>query len=82
MIYKKYPDPSAWNLLAENLNCSVDFLFGRTTEPRPYFPESQQAYTTIAAQPSDDPTADLPEEAKKSLEEFKEFILNKYRKDS
>ncbi|AET67578.1 putative transcriptional regulator [Desulfosporosinus orientis DSM 765] len=79
---EKYPDPSVWHLLAENLNCSVDFLFGRTIEPRPYFLESQQAYTTIAAQPSDDPMADLPEEAKKALEEFKEFILNKYRKDS
>jgi len=79
---EKYPDPSTLNTLAESLNCSVDFLFGRITDPRPYLLENQQGYSTLAAHSSDDSLEDLPEEAKKSLAEFKEFILNKYRKDN
>ncbi|EHQ90966.1 helix-turn-helix domain-containing protein [Desulfosporosinus youngiae] len=79
---EKNPDPSTLKALAESLTCSVDFLLGRITEPRSYLLESQQGYSSLAAYPSDDPLKDLPEEAKKSLEEFKEFILNKYRKDN
>ena len=79
---EKYPDPSTLKVLSEILNCSVDFLLGRITEPKSYFLESQQGYSPLAAYRSDDPLEDLPEEAKKSLEEFKEFILNKYRKDN
>ncbi|AFQ45358.1 helix-turn-helix domain-containing protein [Desulfosporosinus meridiei] len=79
---EKYPTPSTLKVLAECLNCSVDFLLGRITEPRPYLFESQQGYSTLDAYGSDDPLQDLPEEAKKSLAEFKEFILNKYRKEN
>ncbi|SDH48520.1 helix-turn-helix domain-containing protein [Desulfosporosinus hippei] len=79
---KKSLDPSTLIVLAKSLNCSVDFLLGRITEPRSYILESEQGYSTLAASPSDDPLQDLPEEAKKALEEFKEFILNKYRKDN
>lgn len=35
---------------------------------------------TLAAHRTDDPMNDLPEEARRSLEEFKEFILKKYGK--
>ncbi|KUO75138.1 MAG: transcriptional regulator [Desulfosporosinus sp. BRH_c37] len=76
----KYPDPSALKILADSLNCSVDYLLGRITDPRPYLLESQQGYNTLAAHRSDDPMDELPEEARKTLEEFKEFILRKYRK--
>ncbi len=76
----KYPDPPALSVLADSLNCSVDYLLGRITDPRPYLLESQHGYNTLAAHSSDDPMEDLPEEARKSLEEFKEFILRKYRK--
>ncbi|KJR49349.1 Transcriptional regulator, XRE family [Desulfosporosinus sp. I2] len=76
----KYPDPSALKVLADSLNCSVDYLLGRITDPGPHLLENQQGYNTPAAHRSDDPIEDLPEEARKSLEEFKEFILKKYRK--
>ncbi len=76
----KYPDPSTLKVLADNLNCSVEYLLGRITNPRPYLLESQQDYNTLDAHHSDNPMEDLPEEARKSLEEFKEFILRKYRK--
>lgn len=77
---QKYPSPSTLIILADSLNCSVDFLLGRITDPRPYLHESQQDYNTLPAHRSDDPMEELPEEARKSLEEFKEFILQKYRK--
>lgn len=79
---EKYPDLSTLKALAVYLNCSVDFLLGRSSEAKSYLYENQPGYNTSAACPSDDPLADLPEEAKKSLEDFKEFILNKYRKDN
>lgn len=77
---EKYPDPSALKVLADSLNCSVDYLLGQITNSRPYLLESQQGYNTLTTRCSDDPLEELPEEAKKSLEEFKEFILRKYRK--
>jgi transcriptional regulator with XRE-family HTH domain len=77
---EKYPDPSILKALADSLNCSVDFLLGRINDPRPYFHESQQDYYTLGAHHSDDPMEELPKEARKSLEDFKEFILQKYRK--
>jgi transcriptional regulator with XRE-family HTH domain len=77
---EKYPDSSALKVLADGLNCSIDYLLGRSTDPGPHLLESQQGYNTLAAHRSDDPLEDLPEEARKSLEEFKEFILRKYRK--
>lgn len=77
---EKHPDPSTLKAWADSLNCSVDYLLGRITDPRPYLLESQQGYNPLAGRSSDDPLEDLPEEARKSLEEFKEFILRKYRK--
>ncbi|QNB45352.1 helix-turn-helix domain-containing protein [Thermanaerosceptrum fracticalcis] len=41
---------------------------------------SSYGYETEAAHRTDDPMADLPEEARRSLEEFKEYILKKYGK--
>ncbi|MDQ7092212.1 helix-turn-helix transcriptional regulator [Desulfosporosinus sp. PR] len=77
---ENYPAPSTLKALADSLNCSVDFLLGRITDPRPYILESQQSYSAFPPCPSDDPIEELPEEARKSLAEFKEFILYKYRK--
>ncbi|WP_407314017.1 helix-turn-helix domain-containing protein [Desulfosporosinus sp. SB140] len=79
---EKHPDPSTLKALADCMNCSVDFLLGRITDPRPYLHESQQGYNTSTAHCSDDPMEELPEEARKSLEDFKEFIFKKYRKDN
>lgn len=42
--------------------------------------ESEVPYKTEAANRTDDPMDDLPEEARRSLEEFKEYIRQKYGK--
>lgn len=71
------PDTPLLNRLAELYGVSTDYLLGRTDNPRP---ANKIDYETQAAHRSDDPMADLPPEAIKSLEEFKEFILRKYGK--
>lgn len=65
--------------LADILGVSSDYLLGRTDDPTP--PEKRNAAVeTLAAHRTDDPMADLPEEARRSLLEFQEYIFKKYGK--
>ena len=61
------PDAEMLKRIAEILGVSVDYLLG-----------TEEKHETIAAHRSDNPLDDLPEEAKRSIEEFKEYILKKY----
>ena len=64
-------------------------LSGRTPTPadRAYLSDMVDTYIdessdqTIAAHRTDSPSADLPEEALQSIEEFKNFVRAKYKKD-
>ncbi|WP_019555239.1 helix-turn-helix domain-containing protein [Propionispira raffinosivorans] len=64
-------------------------LAGRTPTPadRTYLSNMVDTYIdessdqTIAAHRTDSPSADLPEEALQSIEEFKNFVRAKYKKD-
>lgn len=67
----RIPDAYILQKIAEIFDCSVDFLLGRSNSP---------SITTEAAHRTDDPMDDLPEEARRSIEEFKEYIYKKYRK--
>lgn len=60
--------------LADVLGISTDYLLGRTDDPTP----PALTNDTLAAQRQDDLLNDLPEEARRCLEEFKEYILRKY----
>ncbi len=64
------PDYELLGKLATLFGVSIDYLLGRTNIKEPI--------ETIAAHRTDDPMDELPEEARKSLEEFKEYILKKY----
>jgi transcriptional regulator with XRE-family HTH domain len=64
--------------LADFYGVSTDYLLGRTDDPRPV--EEIKA-ETLAAHRTDDPLKELPEEARRSLEEFQEYILRKYGKN-
>jgi transcriptional regulator with XRE-family HTH domain len=87
-VDRRKPDYDTLQRIADYFKVSTDFLLGRTEESVleecnfPHLLESQQRYTAPVAHRSDDPLEELPEEARKSLEEFKEFILRKYRKDN
>jgi transcriptional regulator with XRE-family HTH domain len=76
---KRQPDYETLIRLAEVFNVSVDYLLGRTEHKAPNTnkPGSSEV---IAAHRADDPMNDLPEEAQRSLDEFKEYILKKYGK--
>lgn len=85
------PDPQMLKRLADCLDCSVDYLLGRTVldgskkldgTHKLYGEKPTKGVETEAAHRTDDPMSELPEEAKKSLEEFKEFIFRKYGKGS
>jgi transcriptional regulator with XRE-family HTH domain len=71
---KRTPDVETIMKLADYFNVSIDYILGKTDIRTPI--------ETIAAHRSDDPMSELPEEARKSLEEFKEFIFRKYGKGS
>lgn len=73
------PDVETLRRLADYFQCSVDYLLGRTDDPTP--PEKREAAVEDQApHKGNDPMADLPEEARKSLLEFQEFIFKKYGK--
>lgn len=85
------PDPQMLKRLADCLDCSVDYLLGRTVldgskkldgTHKLNGEKPTKGVETEAAHRTDDPMSELPEEAKKSLEEFKEFIFRKYGKGS
>lgn len=72
------PDTSMLKRLAEIYEVSIDYLCDRTDDPKP--PQQRTTETTAAHRTEDDQTSELPEEARKSLNEFEEFIRRKYEK--
>jgi len=64
------PDTLTLSAIATVCNVSIDWLVGKTDIRRPI--------ETIAAHRTDDPSSELPEEARKSLEEFKKFLFEKH----
>ncbi|MDD2235368.1 MAG: helix-turn-helix domain-containing protein [Desulfitobacteriaceae bacterium] len=79
------PDPLMLTRLADFLDCSVDWLLGRVTmeeihQLKGTFNLEQPNKEILAAHRSDDPTRELPAEARQSLNEFKEYIMKKYGK--
>ena len=81
---KKEPTKETMERMADFFGVSLDYLFGRTNirtispsvaeTPAHYTPEVQAAHRT------DDPTDELPEEARKTIEEFKAFVLERHKK--
>lgn len=69
---KAIPDAITLSKLADFFGVTTDYLLGRTDNSKIV---KQQ---TIAAHRVDDPSSDLPEEARKSLEDFKKFLYEKH----
>ncbi|MDT8717631.1 helix-turn-helix transcriptional regulator [Clostridium sp. 19966] len=70
---KREPDMETLIKLAAFFNVSSDFLLGRTNI-------KNYSESTVALHREDGYEDDLPEEARKEIEEFKEFIRHKYGK--
>lgn len=71
-IDDRQPDHQLTVEIANFFEVTTDYLLGRTDDPKGH------KSTTIAAHRLDDPTTQLPEEARKSLEDFKKFIFEKH----
>ena len=70
------PDTPLLKQLSEIYEVSSDYLLGLSDDPSPH-----QKIETIAAHRSDDPMTELPEEARRSVEEFIDYIYKKYAPD-
>ena len=64
------PDAQMISRLADYFDVTTDYLLGRTNY--------RTSFITEAAHRTDDPSLDLPEDARKSLEDFKKFIYEKH----
>lgn len=71
---KRFPELETLQKIADLFGVSVDYLLGRDDKHLPLTKD------TLAAHRIDDPLKELPEEARRSLEEFQEYILRKYGK--
>jgi transcriptional regulator with XRE-family HTH domain len=71
-INRREVDLETLKKLAILFDVRIDFLLCATDERN--FP------ATIALSRSDDPDSDLPEEALKQIEDFREYIRQKYKK--
>lgn len=69
------PSIDTVSLFASIFSVSTDYLLGRTDDPSP-----RPKIETIAAHRTDDPMDELPEAARKSVEEFIDYIYKKYGK--
>ncbi len=68
-IDKREPDINTIKQLADFFNITTDYLLDRTDDL-----QSQ----LITSHCTDDPTKQLPKEARKSLEDFKKFLYEKH----
>jgi Predicted transcriptional regulators len=67
---RREPDNDTLRKLADFFDVTTDYLLARSNFRTPDYTE--------AAHRSDDPTTELPEAARKSIEDFKRFIFEKY----
>lgn len=75
-IDKREPDMATLKKIADFFDISVDYLLGLTDIRNPH----DNKETTIAAHRTTSLDEDLPEEARKAIEEFRQYIREKYGK--
>lgn len=66
------PDIETITKIADQYKITTDYLLGRTDNPQ------GNKIETIAAHRTDDPIKQLPEAARKSLEDFKKYLYEKH----
>jgi len=68
---KREPDYETLKKIADFFEVSTDYLLGRSDVPNPLDKVAEESFTYDLQ--------DLPEEAKKTLEDFIDYIHSKYR---
>lgn len=81
-IDKREPDYNTLKKIADFFQVSTDYLLGRINTPAfdDIVAEKKLTYNPLLPIYAKDQIDDLPEEAKKTLEEFIQYIYNKYKK--
>lgn len=74
---KREPDVELLARIAEFYGVSADFLLGLSDDPSPRR-ELEEKIAQMSNHRSDDPLSELPEDARKSLEEFIRKMVEKY----
>lgn len=77
---ERIPHPDIIIKMAEVLESTTDYLLGRSIINRYNPNDKPDNVTTIAAHRADNPLADLSPEARKSVEDYIEYVRNKYPK--
>lgn len=70
------PDADMLKRMAEFFNVSADFLLGLTDKKIPLLREQSTNYA--APSEEEEMLSRLPDEARQSLQDFKEYIIHKY----
>ncbi|WP_142413098.1 helix-turn-helix domain-containing protein [Hathewaya massiliensis] len=76
----KQPDYDKLIILSNYFNVSIDYLLGKTDIKEPADKILEKSQDTIALHRNDGYDDDLPEEARKEIEDFKEYVRHKYGK--
>lgn len=80
---RRTPDPEILQRLADIFGVTIDYLVGRTNvrgNASAHDADYDTPVPTEAAHRTDGYDDELPEEARKALEEYKEFLRQKYGK--
>lgn len=77
---KRVPDTETITKLANYYNVSIDYLLGKSDIKESADDLIKNNHVTIALHNDDGIDAELPDEAKKEIENFIEYVKNKYSK--
>lgn len=77
---RRIPDTETLQSLSEYFNVSVDYLIGKSNIKETAEELLKDPRTTIALHNDNGIDDELPEEAKKEIENFIEYVKNKYSK--
>ena len=77
---KRIPDVETLNKLSDYYNVSIDYLLGKSSIKESAEDIINDNSLTLALHNDNDIDGELPEEAKKEIKDFIEYVKHKYKK--
>lgn len=78
----RFPDQEILKKIADYFEVSIDYLLGRIQVRNPYAQSATEKEYIFEKPAHDSYKSDLPEEAIKQIDDYIEFIKQKYKKSS